>query len=516
MIQLRSILDAYPANVVVLDHRGMIRQANAAWEQLAKQSEAPLGSYGIGSTFLQFCRTSGSPLADIASSVEKQIHQLLAGEISEFSEDWRSGAHPTDPRHLVHGHRVAIGRSGSPYFLLTHETIPSQRSKATGTSDENANALIASTVCRLGKATSEIGQIAHAGNEMEALREKAALLQVLSDSVEECFWFMKVNPEQFLYISTAIETVMGWKPQKFYEDAAFWLHSIHEHDRNRVEEAYRDWLSERNPQYRTEFRFKSPDGEIRWLAHRGILLHDQAGTARYATVFVKDISSQKQAEEELRRLSGQLISAQEEERKRLARELHDHVSQTLTLLSVELEQLDRDEEITIRQHDAVITMRHQLKGLSSDLHALSHQLHPSKLKHLGLVSAMRSMCREMEQGGLTVKFSDQDVPRQLPDDVSLTLYRVMQEGLQNIRKHSGANSAEAELKKTSTYLIFRLRDQGKGFDLQAIKSGEGLGLSSMRERLNAVKGSLVIQSAPNRGTLLEASVPLPDGETRTT
>jgi signal transduction histidine kinase len=184
----------------------------------------------------------------------------------------------------------------------------------------------------------------------------------------------------------------------------------------------------------------------------------------------------------------------------------------LTLLTVELEQLNRDDETTPTQHDILTVMRKQLRSLSSDLHGLSHQLHPSKLKHLGLVSAMRAMCREIERTGLIVRFSDHEVPRHLPDDVSLTLYRVMQEGLQNISKHSGVSSADAELTKTSKSLNFRLQDQGKGFDLQNIKSGEGLGLSSMRERLNAVKGTFVINSSPGHGTLLEASVPLPEEE----
>ena len=121
---------------------------------------------------------------------------------------------------------------------------------------------------------------------------------------------------------------------------------------------------------------------------------------------------------------------------------------------------------------------------------------------------MRAMCRELERTGLTVTFSDHEVPRQLPDDVSLTLYRVMQEGLQNVRKHGGTDRAEAELTGTSASLILRLRDKGKGFDPKTITSGEGLGLSSMRERLNAVRGTLVIRSTPGRGTLIEASVPL--------
>lgn len=338
------------------------------------------------------------------------------------------------------------------------------------------------------------------------------LLRLLSESIEEIFWFVEVNPERLLYISPAVERVMGWKAENFYENMGFWLGCIHEDDRGRVKDAYTGWLSGMLPEYRIEFRFRLPDGRVRWMADHGALLYSDRGRIKFATGIAKDISAQKQAEEDLRRLSGQLISAQEEERKRLARDLHDHVSQMLTLLTVELEQLNRDDETTPTQHDILTVMRKQLKSLSSDLHGLSHQLHPSKLKHLGLVSAIRAMCRDLQRTGLIVKFSDHEVPRQLPDDISLTLYRVMQEGLQNISKHSGVSSAEAELTKTSAFLNLRLQDQGKGFDLQHVKSGEGLGLSSMRERLNAVKGNLIIKSSPGRGTLLEARVPLPEEE----
>lgn len=345
------------------------------------------------------------------------------------------------------------------------------------------------------------------------LQERETLLRLLSESIDEIFWFVGVNPQRLIYISPAVEQIMGWGTDKFYEEPGFWLQCIHEEDRNRVGEAYTSWLNGITPEYKLEFRIVLPDGRIRWMADHGALLYDDEGRINFATGIAKDVSAEKHAEENLRRLSGQLISAQEEERKRIARDLHDHVSQALSLLTVELEQLSRDKETTASQQDVLVAMQQQLRGLSSDIHALSHQLHPSKLKHLGLVSAMRAMCRDVDRGGLSVRFTDHEVPREVPDDVSLTLYRVMQEGLQNVRKHSGATSVEAELSKTSTVLVLRLRDKGKGFDPRTADSGEGLGLLSMRERLNAVGGALIIQSAPGEGTLVEARVPL-SGESR--
>lgn len=389
-----------------------------------------------------------------------------------------------------------------PYEPAPRETMPSKRRK------KPSLPLPPVPPAQLHPGKSQTRSITELNSVKPELNGRETLLHLLSESIDEIFWFVEVNPERLVYISPAVEKIMGWKPEKFYENSGFWLQCVHEDDRTRVKDAYWGWLSGTIPEYRIEFRFRLPDGQVRWMADHGALLYGERGRITFATGIAKDISAEKHAEEDLRRLSGQLITAQEEERKRLARDLHDHVSQALTLLSVEVEQLTRDAETTQKQQDVLTTMRHQLKGLSSDLHALSHQLHPSKLKHLGLVSAMRAMCRELDRGGFTVNFSDREVPRQLPDDVSLTLYRVMQEGLQNVRKHSGTDRADVELMRDSTLLILRLRDQGKGFDLKTTVPGEGLGLSSMRERLNAVRGTLTIRSTPGRGTLVEASVPL--------
>jgi signal transduction histidine kinase len=154
------------------------------------------------------------------------------------------------------------------------------------------------------------------------------------------------------------------------------------------------------------------------------------------------------------------------------------------------------------------TMQQRLKALSSDIHAMSHRLHPAKLKHLGLVAAIRALCRDMEEGGLHVQFTERDILRMLPDNVALTLYRVAQEGLQNVRKHSGTDSVELTLTRQSTFVTLRLRDKGKGFDPSRLECSDGLGLVSMTERVGSVGGTLAIRSAPGAGTEIEACVPI--------
>ncbi len=220
--------------------------------------------------------------------------------------------------------------------------------------------------------------------------------------------------------------------------------------------------------------------------------------------------ARKRAESELQRLSGRLISAQEEERSRIARELHDDLNQGLALLAVELEQLEQrlpESEGDVAQR--LRELQSRTLELSSDVHRLSHQLHPSKLDHLGLVAAARGYCKEVgEQGGIEVDFVHASVPRYLPDDVALCLYRIVQESLRNVVKHSGAAQARVEILGGREEIRLRISDRGQGFEPTTLGKTPGLGLISMRERLRQVDGDLAIQSNPGQGTRIEVRVPL--------
>lgn len=338
--------------------------------------------------------------------------------------------------------------------------------------------------------------------------ERDSLHRLLSEAIDEIFWFVRMDPERVCYISPAVESILGRKAEEFYGDARLWLTCVHEQDRARVEHAYAAWLADEAPHYREQYRAKMPDGSIRWLDDRGTLTRDETGRISFATGITKDITEQKHHEDMLRRLTTRLITAQEAERSRIARDLHDHVNQTLALLSVELAQFGRVTSSSPERQDALQVMQQRLKSLSSDIHAMSHRLHPSKLKHLGLVSAIRALCRDMEEGGLHVDFADHDIPRTLSHEIALTLYRVAQEGLHNVMKHSGTDSVELSIAGRSATITLRLRDKGKGFDPSLLDPSQGLGLVSMTERVSSVGGTLTIRSAPGAGTEIEASVPI--------
>jgi signal transduction histidine kinase len=212
--------------------------------------------------------------------------------------------------------------------------------------------------------------------------------------------------------------------------------------------------------------------------------------------------------EEIRHLGGRLIAAQEDERRRIARELHDDLSQKLALLTMELDQLSQ----TTSDGDAPLgrlrRLTDQAGQIATDVHRLSYQLHPSKLEALGLVASIRSYCRDIEtQHAVDVEFTHTDVPVTIPAEVSLCIFRVVQEALHNVVKHSLARSAFVRLSGTTDGLQLQIADSGVGFTLDA-QDGQGLGLVSMRERVHFLGGKLIIHSAPGNGTRIGVRVPL--------
>jgi len=213
---------------------------------------------------------------------------------------------------------------------------------------------------------------------------------------------------------------------------------------------------------------------------------------------------------ELASLTGRLIRAQETERRRIARELHDDLNQNLGLVSVELDLLTRQsEDLAPHVEGKLSAISDRVKQVSSSVHELSRQLHPARIEQLGLSVSLRSLCLELGKiHDVAIEYAEQDVPRQLPAEVSLCLYRITQEGLRNIIKHSQAEHASVELHYEEQEIRLLIRDNGIGFDPKSDSSCTGLGLVSMRERARLVNGSLLIDTLPGHGMQLKVRIPL--------
>jgi signal transduction histidine kinase len=245
---------------------------------------------------------------------------------------------------------------------------------------------------------------------------------------------------------------------------------------------------------------------------------------------IMDITERKLAEEalkandaalrnskkDLQRLAGRLINAQEEELRRLSRELHDDLTQRLAVLAIEAGKLELDlHETPGKGPDAVQRLgqiKEQLIKISEDVHTISRQLHPTILDDLGLVRAIESECSSvMGRHPIEVVFRHDHVPEEISDDIALCLYRVVQEGLRNVTVHSDARNCEVLLKGEDHALCLTVSDDGVGFDPLEVRSMPGLGISSMRERVQLIEGNFSIRSHPGTGVVISVRVPLAGG-----
>jgi signal transduction histidine kinase len=223
----------------------------------------------------------------------------------------------------------------------------------------------------------------------------------------------------------------------------------------------------------------------------------------------QDVTDRKRAEEALRNVTRRLVEAQEQERARIARDLHDDVNQRLALVAAQLAEARQAMPVGTELSARMNRISEQTEEIISDIQAISHKLHSSKLEHLGIVAAMKGFCRECAaQQKVEIHFSHDEIPSRLPLDISLCLFRVLQEALHNAVKHSGARLFDVGLRYNAMELSLTVADSGVGFDLKSAMNQRGLGLVSMSERLRLVQGTISIQSAPNQGTTIDARVPL--------
>jgi signal transduction histidine kinase len=227
-----------------------------------------------------------------------------------------------------------------------------------------------------------------------------------------------------------------------------------------------------------------------------------------AVVAFIDITDRQLADAALANVSRKLIEAQEQERARIGRELHDDVGQRLALLAAEFQQLQENPLILPDVRSRMGELERQISDIASDIQLLSHELHSAKLQYLGIVGAVKGFCREFSaQQKVEIDFQTDALPALSPD-VSLCLFRVLQEALHNSAKHSGVRHFEVRLWGTADEIHLTVKDSGGGFDREQAKMSQGLGLVSMEERLKLVNGSFTIETQPRGGVTIHARVPV--------
>jgi PAS domain S-box-containing protein len=286
-----------------------------------------------------------------------------------------------------------------------------------------------------------------------------------------------------------------------------WSNGVHLEDLHSCLETYCKAFELQRP-FEMEYRLRRYDQEYRWILDVGVPRFGADGTFSGYIGCAIDITDRKNAEEFLATAQRKLLAAQEQERSRIARDLHDDINQRVVML---IHQLDNISDLVI-DTDALPYVQDacdETRQLSFDIQNVSHQLHSSTLHHLGLGPAVRGLCDIFSsQYGIRVEHATHNLPRNIDPEASLAIFRVIQEALQNVGKHSKARTVRLELTADDKILALHLADDGVGFDTTRINGG--LGLTSIRERIRLVGGQCRISSQPSRGTQVDITIHLPN------
>jgi PAS domain S-box-containing protein len=340
----------------------------------------------------------------------------------------------------------------------------------------------------------------------EALQESEVRFRTMANTAPVMIWMSEPNRLCTFFNKSWLDFTGRALEQELGNG---WTAGVHPEDFAHCLKTYVGSFDARR-KFSMDYRLRRSDGEYRWVVDNGAPRFASNGTFLGYIGSAIDITERRLAEEEARDLSGRLMHAQEAERTRLARELHDDLSQSLALLSVELEMFGKSPPVERRQISGRMQeFSGQVKRLSSEVHRLSHELHPVKLEQLGLVAAIRGFCKELTVAHeMAIEFVDHSVPRAVPVDTALCLYRIAQEALHNVIKHSGGTAARVELAMDCGKLRLAIVDDGVGFDPETMRANGALGLVSISERARFVHGRLSIESHAGKGTRIEVRVPI--------
>ena len=328
-------------------------------------------------------------------------------------------------------------------------------------------------------------------------------------------WNLETNE---IYVDPHLKQLLGFWDHEISNRFEDWTERVHPEDRLLLESMARAHVTGLVPIFELEHRMVHKDGSVRWFLARGSVVAATGKQTRMVGTST-DITERKRVEGELeasygqiRSLAGRLMSEQDAERARIARDLHDDASQELAALSIGLGMVRRQlAEDPASAEAALKDLQDRAVDVGEQIRRFSHELHPGVLQRAGLIAALKSQCAEFsEQHGLAVDLRT-DVER---DDISPTiavcLYRVAQEAFHNIAKHAAARRVDVALNRTDSGVALAVIDDGRGFDPESLERQNGLGLVSLDERVRLLGGTLTVDSHPDRGTTVRVQLPAGD------
>jgi len=334
----------------------------------------------------------------------------------------------------------------------------------------------------------------------EGIRESEKQFRTIVETTNEGVWLLD-SELHTSYVNRQMAEMLGYEPGQVVGRSVFDFYFAEDVEhKKQVLSRRQQGLSDQ-----CEERLLRKDGNELWVRMAATPVFKDNGEFGGALAMMADITERKRAEKALADMSRKLIQAQEQERARIGRELHDDINQRLAMLALEIGRL-QDNHPELRS--SLQALRQQTTEISNDVQALSHELHSSKLEYLGVVAGMKSWCKEFsERQRMEIDFKT-EVSSTLPLEVGLSLFRVIQEALHNAQKHSGVKRIELQLREDSGEIHLVVSDLGRGFDLETAMQGRGLGLTSMGERVRLMNGTISIESKPMCGTTIHVRVPL--------
>ena len=451
-----AILAALGMSVAILDRDGVIIDVNEQWIQFAAENGGSRLT-GIGTNYLEVCRRAASSCPDAVTVLDGML-AVGRGEIPRFQHTYRCDL-PAGPR----------------WFTMTVVLSPD-------------SGLI----------------VAHQDNT-ETHRAAESFSRLLH-SVRAIIWRAEVPGFRTTFASQQTAEILGIPAEAWSREPDLWQRHIHPDDREWVT-AFSSKATQECRNHTFEYRMRTADGRTIWLRNIVNVIAQNGVPTEVVGVSI-DITDRKAAEEARDEFARALSNAQDNERASIARELHDDLGQSMAMLALRLSALAQHlpDAPELRQEVGAVT---ELAGnIAVDLHRVSRGLHPSSLDLLGLGSAIRRLCADLsDRHSTAVTCEVHNVPRDLGHAVAICLYRVAQECLRNLVKHSHASHARVNLSYAGGEIRLRIADDGRGFDREAARRTGGLGLASMEERLRLVGGTFAIVSAPGNGTQVEATVP---------
>jgi PAS domain S-box-containing protein len=471
----RAVLNSLPANIAVLKADGTIQATNDAWQRFAQANgDPPAGLVDTGADYPRVCQRAADAGSEDAAKALRGIQDVLAGKLQSFEMQYP--CHSASERRWFHMLATRLAGVQAGGAVIAHVNITQRK-----------------------RAEERFRLVVEASPSAMVVVDRDGKIILVNSRTEKLFGFgrreLLGQSIELLVPESSRERHEAFRKEFFVQPRARFMGVGQELYARRKDGTHFPVEIGLNP-IETE--------ENTWVLSSIVDITERQRADRVL----------RESRQELRALAGRLINVQEEERRRISRQLHDDLSQKLALLAFDTGSLILAPPVPPgHMKELLLSLQARVVQLSQDVRQIAHQLHPSILEDLGLTAALRELCEEFSaREGVEAVFEQENMPEALPVEVSSCLYGVAQEALHNVSKHARASKVRLMVNGSPEGVCLSIQDEGVGFDLEARASRHGLGIISMKERVRLVNGEFSVRSDPGHGTTVTVFAPVPKEE----